>query len=195
MSQPYLFYSDNCANSRQIIETLKGLNKLDLYKFIKVETIPRNQLPSFLKKVPTLFIPNTKEVIVGKDIFGQIAKPTASRVELPVSGGSGAGANAGANAGAMQNTSTGNLSAWGFEGSGRLTESYSDWNNPASFANDGNTMYTFLDGGNTFASAAGAGAPNVSAEAPVSAKQAETMARMKAMEQQRKTEFGGVQRA
>jgi hypothetical protein len=191
MSQPYLFYSDNCANSKQIIETLKGLNKIDLFKFIKVETIPRNQIPSFLKKVPTLFIPNTKEVIVGKDIFGHIAKPTASRVELPVSGGGAASATGGASV-----TGAGaGLAAWGFEGSGRLTESYSDWNNPSSFANDGNTMYTFLDGGNTFSAGAGAGAASAGAAEPQSAKQAETMARMKAMEQQRKSEFGGVQRA
>ena len=83
MSQPYLFYSQRCPNSKQIIETLKALNKAGLYKFVEVETIPRAQMPSFLKAVPTLYIPDTKDVIIGKDIFGYIAKPTNSRKELP----------------------------------------------------------------------------------------------------------------
>ena len=38
------------------------------------------------------------------------------------------------------------MSPWGFEGGGRLTESYSSWNTPTSFTNDGNSMYTFLGG-------------------------------------------------
>jgi hypothetical protein len=67
MSQPYLFYSERCPNSKQIIETLKGLNKAGLYKFVLVEGLAREQIPSFLKKVPTLYIPDTKDVIVGKD--------------------------------------------------------------------------------------------------------------------------------
>ena len=83
MSQPYLFYSEKCPHSKQIIETLKALNKSSLYKFILVESLPRNQIPPFLKKVPTLYNPESKEVVVGKDIFGYIAKPTNSRKELP----------------------------------------------------------------------------------------------------------------
>ena len=77
-SQPYFFYSNRCPNCSQIIETLKGLNKSGLYKFILVESLARDKIPSFLKKVPTLYIPDTKEVIVGKnEIFGFIAKPTS----------------------------------------------------------------------------------------------------------------------
>ena len=41
MSQPYLFYSERDANSKQVIETIKGLNKGGLYKFIQVETLDR----------------------------------------------------------------------------------------------------------------------------------------------------------
>ena len=40
MSQPYLFYSERCPHSKQIMETLKALNKSSLYKFILVETLP-----------------------------------------------------------------------------------------------------------------------------------------------------------
>ena len=72
MSQPYLFYSEKCPHSKQIIETLKALNKSSLYKFILVESLPRNQIPQFLKKVPTLYNPESKEVVVGKDIFGKM---------------------------------------------------------------------------------------------------------------------------
>jgi len=61
--QPYLFYSDREPNSKQIIETIKGLNKVGLYKFVQVETLDRKQIPSFLTKIPTLYVQDTKEVI------------------------------------------------------------------------------------------------------------------------------------
>jgi hypothetical protein len=70
-----------------VIETLKALNKAGLYKFVKVESLQRNQIPAFLTKVPTLYVPETKDVIVGKDIFGFIAKPTNARNEKPVTQG------------------------------------------------------------------------------------------------------------
>jgi hypothetical protein len=69
MSQPYLFYSDRDPNSKQIIETLKALNKVGLYKFIDALTLQPNQRPQWLTKVPTLYIPDTKEVVVGNDIL------------------------------------------------------------------------------------------------------------------------------
>jgi len=83
MSQPFLFYSERCPNSKQVIETLKALNKISLYKLIAVESIPRAQIPVFLTAVPTLYNPETKDVVKGKDIYGYIAKPTNARKEIP----------------------------------------------------------------------------------------------------------------
>ena len=181
MSQPYLFYSERCPNCKQIIETLKGLNKAGLYKFILVESLPRDQIPSFLKKVPTLYIPDTKDVIVGKDIFGYIAKPTNSRKELPTSSPQ---AVAGA---------PGEYSPWGFEGSGKLGDSYSMWDNPTAATSDGGSLWTFLDGGVS----ASKGAPEPSSENTIKSKtgsNGDVAARMEEMTKQREKEFGGVSR-
>jgi hypothetical protein len=174
MSQPYLFYSERCPHSKQIIETLKALNKAGLYKFILVESLPRNQIPPFLKKVPTLYNTETKEVIVGKEIFGYISKPTNSRKELPTK------EEPVASSGII-----GDISAWGFEGTGRLSEAYSSWDTPTSFSSDGNSMYTFLGGI----------ASNIPVEKEEASKVPSDIAkRMEAMEKERKNEFSGINR-
>jgi hypothetical protein len=193
-NQPYFFYSNRCANCSQIIETLKGLNKSGLYKFILVESLSKNQIPSFLTKVPTLYIPDTKEVIVGKnDIFGYIAKPTNARNELPTKNGE----NAIAQGGSSQ--TIGDISAWGFEGTRSLTENYSSWDNPTSYTMTGGSMYTFLN--EPIVNQGGAGLPpstqKVESENTIKSKTGsndDVKARMAAMEEQRNKEFGGVSR-
>jgi hypothetical protein len=195
MSQPYLFYSDQCPNSKQIIETLKALNKTGLYKFILINrSTPREQIPAFLKAVPTLYIPETKDVIIGKDIYGYIAKPTNSRNEKATK-------EPGPQmAGGSPSAPQGELSAWGFEGSDRLSESYSLWNAPSSFASEGGSMYTFLDGSSQ-AAAGGEGMPTADApKAQNTISKSKTganddvMKRMEAMNSQRGSEFGSVER-
>jgi hypothetical protein len=183
MSQPYLFYSERCPHSNQIIETLKGLNKSGLYKFVLVESLARTQIPGFLKKVPTLYVPDSKEVIVGKDIFGYISKPTNSRKELPTKGTDGIPTGA---------APVGDISAWGFEGSGRLSESYSMWDTPNSFAADGNSLYTFI-GGTTKT----AGPEPTKSENTIKSKTGgndDVSSRLEALQNQRKNEFSGVSR-
>ena len=189
-SQPYLFYSERCQHSKQIIETLKGLNKSSLYKFILVESLPRNQIPSFLKKVPTLYVPDTKEVLVGQEIYGYIAKPTNARKELPSKEPVASG-------GASQQI-IGDISAWGFEGMGNLTETYSSWDSPTSFTAGGGSMYTFLD--QPITSVAGGDLPKsggTNSENTIKSKTGsndDVAARMAAMEEQRKKEFGTISR-
>jgi hypothetical protein len=189
-SQPYLFYSERCPHSKQIIETLKGLNKSGLYKFILVESLPRNQIPSFLKKVPTLYIPDTKDVLIGQDIYGYIAKPTNARKELPTK-------EAVATGGVSQQIA-GDISAWGFEGTGSLTETYSSWDSPAAFTSAGGSLYTFLD--QPITSVAGGDLPKsggTNSENTIKTKTGsndDVASRMAAMEEQRKKEFGTVDR-
>lgn len=192
--QPYLFYSKRCANSTQVIETLKALNKASLYKFVEVETLQKSQiasLPFQLAKVPTLYVPTTKDVIIGKDIFGHIAKPTNARNDIPNKEGAPIG-----------NTSPdkpmGELSPWGFEGGGRLTESYSSWNTPTSFTNDGNSMYTFLGG---MAQAVGVGLGAVGPETKntlddksKTGSNEDVKKRMEEMEKMREKEFSQPER-
>jgi len=186
-SQPYLFYSERCANSKQIIETLKALNKAGLYKFVLVESLARDKIPSFLTKVPTLYVPETKEVVVGKnEIFGFIAKPTNARKELPTK-------EAVATGGASQ--VIGDISAWGFEGVGGISEHYSSWDNPNSFTGGGGSMYTFLD--QNVSMAAGPAAPEPKSENTIKSKSGtneDVAARLAMMEEQRKKEFTTVTR-
>jgi len=184
MSQPYIFYSEKCPHSKQIIETLKALNKSSLYKFVLVESLARNQIPPFLKKVPTLYVPDSKEVLVGKDIFGYISKPTNARKELPTK-------QDGVPTGVA---STGDVSAWGFEGAGRLSETYSMWEAPSAFASDGNSLYTFLgDAVKTTEMAR----DQTKSENTVKSKTGsndDIAARMEALELERKNEFSGIVR-
>jgi hypothetical protein len=191
-NQPYFFYSNRCANCSQIIETLKGLNKAGLYKFILIESLPRDQIPAFLKKVPTLYIPSTKEVIVGKnEIFGYIAKPTNARNEVPTKNSDGPQTQGG------PAQSPADISAWGFEGTGGLTENYSSWDAPNSHTALGGSMYTFLSDAPS-SQPNGAGLPTgkgVESENTVKSKTAsndDVAARMAVMEEQRKKEFSTI---
>jgi hypothetical protein len=195
-SQPYLFYSKRCANSAQVIETLKALNKTGLYKFIEVETLSRDQiskLPFKLAKVPTLYVTTTKEAVVGKDIYGYIAKPTNARNEVPAKQGS-IGNNA-------PDAPMGALSPWGFEGSGKLTESYASWNTPTSFVSDGNSMYTFLGaaqqmmtGGADIPVEKGPSTKNTLDDKSKTGSNEDVKARMELMQKQRETEFSQIER-
>ena len=182
--QPYIFYSERCPHSKQIIETLKGLNKAGLYKFVLVESLARNQIPAFLKKVPTLYVPDTKEVLIGKDIFGYISKPTSARKELPTK----------ENGVPTGSAPTGDISAWGFEGSGRLSESYSMWEAPNAFASDGNSMYTFIGGVQKTAELA----REPTSENTIKSKTGsndDVSSRLEALQNQRKNEFSGISRS
>jgi hypothetical protein len=185
MSQPYLFYSERCPHSKQIIETLKGLNKSSLYKFVLVEQLARNQIPAFLKKVPTLYVPDSKEVLVGQQIFGYISKPTSARKELPTKASDGTPTGA---------APIGDISAWGFEGSGRLSESYSMWEAPSAFASDGNSLYTFI--GEMTKTPELAREPTKS-ENTIKSKTGsndDVSKRLEALQSQRKNEFSGISR-
>lgn len=188
MSQPYIFISDRCPHSNQIVETLKGLNKMSLYRVVTVESLTRPQLAGlpFLKKVPTLYVPDTKEVVVGKDIFGFISKPTNARNELPTKAGGVASGGASAQI-------TGDISAWGFEGTHKLGESYSLWNDPGAFTSDGNSMYTFLGGAPTPSGPAGPQTENTLGSSK-SGTNSDVAARMEALQKQRENEFAGIQR-
>ena len=190
MSQPYLFYSERCPHSKQIIETLKALNKSGLYKFVLVESLARESIPAFLKKVPTLYVPDSKEVVVGKDIFGYISKPTNSRKELPTKDQQGVPTGS---------APQGNISAWGFEGMGKLSEAFSSWDAPNSFTAEGNSMYTFLgQGSGPISDMSGkSGAEATKSENTTKSKTGsndDISSRLEALESQRKNEFSGISR-
>lgn len=82
---PVLFYSgQNCANSKEVVGTIQALNKASLFRFVDVQTTPRNYWPPELKSVPTLLFPQTKQFVVGKaNIFAFLSKPVEGRREIP----------------------------------------------------------------------------------------------------------------
>lgn len=81
---PVLFYSERCSNSKEVVQTIQALNKASLFRFVCIDTTPRQYIPPELKSVPTVIVPQTKEIIVGKAaIFARISKPVDSRREIP----------------------------------------------------------------------------------------------------------------
>jgi hypothetical protein len=81
---PILFYSDKCANSKEVVGTIQALNKASLFRCVDVVTTPRQFLPADLKSVPSLFFPQSKQMMVGKaNIFAHLSKPVESRREIP----------------------------------------------------------------------------------------------------------------
>lgn len=142
-NQPILFYSSRCSHSAQIIQTLKALNKESLFRFFPIDGKTRAELPPFLKSVPTLYNPESKDVYIGKDIYAYIAKPVAARREIPTA--ASAQPAAGGRPGAAP-AASGDYQAWSFAGAGKITESYSSWDTPNKFTTDDQLSYSFLNG-------------------------------------------------
>lgn len=186
-NQPVLFVSARCANSAKILETLKALNKDTLCRILYIDNYQRSQLPAFLKSVPTLYVPDSKDVYVGKDIYAYISKPVTARREVPVqqtgpSGGAVGGAPAG---GAYQ--------PWSFESKGGFSDSYSSWDSPTNFVNTDQLAYTFL-GSAPSAPAQPEPQTKQSYEGGKAGRNDDLAARMEAMKKARESEFKGISR-
>jgi hypothetical protein len=186
-NQPILFVSNRCPNSAKILETLKALHKDSLCRIVAIDSYQRNQLPSFLKSVPTLYIPDSKDVYVGKDIYAYISKPVTARREVPVQQTTPTG---GAVGGAP--TAGGDYAAWSFEGKGSLSEGYSSWETPGKFMETDQLMYTFLGG----APAGAAPEPQTkqSYDGDKQGRNGDLAARMEQMKKARESEFKGIAR-
>jgi hypothetical protein len=143
-NQPILFYSNRCQHSKQILDTLKTLNKQDLCRLFLIDGKQRSELPPFLAKVPTLYVPETKDVFVGQAIFGYIAKPVSSRRELPTtqSAPTAPAATPGSVPGA---SATPSLESWSFGTAGGFSDAYSSWDGKSAATTD-QLHYTFLGG-------------------------------------------------
>jgi hypothetical protein len=186
-NQPLLFVHPRDPNSIKILETLKALNKDTLCRIINIEGKQRGELPAFLKSVPTLYLPDSKDVYVGSSINAYIAKPVTARREVPVQQqSSGGGITQGAPGG-------GDYQAWSFEGQKSLTESYSSWDAPGKFSVTDQLKYTFLGGGG--------GAPTPpepstkqSYEGGKAGRNDDVSSRMEQMKKARESEFKGVSR-
>ena len=153
----------------------------------------RSELPSFLQKVPTLYVPETKDVFVGQAIFGYIAKPVSSRREVPTTATPpsapaltpGAGMVPGAPA-------TAALESWSFGTSGGFSDSYSSWDGKSAATTD-QLFYSFLGGP---APSAGAPEPTTkqSYDGDKTGRNDDLGSRLEQLQKQRDNEFKGVSR-
>jgi hypothetical protein len=178
-NQPLLFVHPKDANCMKILETLKALNKDTLCRIINIEGKQRQQLPEFLKSVPTLYVPDSKDLYVGKDIYGYISKPVTARREVPVQQAASAAV-------------PGDFSPWSFEGKGGMSDSYSSWTNTGSFTDNDQLRYTFIGG----TPAAGAPEPQTkqSYDGGKQGRNDDLAARMEQMKKARESEFKGISR-
>jgi hypothetical protein len=185
MSQPYLFIHSKDPNCLKIVETLKQLNKDTLCRIVTIDGKQRAELPAFLKAVPTLYVPDTKDVYIGKDIYSYIAKPVTARREIPTATSSGAAAAA---TGASKE-----YQAWSFGGSG-LTDAYSSWEAPGKFMGDDQLQYSFLGGGGPVAPAPREPETKQSYDGAKQGRNDDITARMEQYKKVRETEFKGISR-
>ena len=184
-NQPILFYSSRCSHSQQILQTLKAMNKESLCRMFPIDGKSRQQLPDFLKSVPTLYVHESKDVYIGKDIYSYIAKPVQSRREIPTS--------TPAQQAAQQPTASKDYEAWSFEGTGSLSESYSSWDQPGKFTANDQLLYSFLEPG---ARASGPQEPQTkqSFDGQKAGRNDDISNRLEQYKKMRDTEFKGVAR-
>ena len=96
-------------------------------------------------------------------------------------------------------TPQGDISAWGFEGMGKLSESFSSWDKPTSFTAEGNSMYTFLGQsvGPIADMSTKSGADATKSENTTKSKTGsndDVASRLESLQNQRKNEFSGISR-
>jgi hypothetical protein len=127
---PVMYYSNRCEASKEIIQTLQGLNKASLYRFVCIDTTPRHLLPAELHAVPSVYNPQTKEMLSGKQaIFAQIAKPVQARREIPT-----------------ERAQVSEPGAWSFNNTGSLTDPWTSFDDGKHFQDD-QLLFSYLTPG------------------------------------------------
>ena len=181
-NQPLLFVHSRDGNCTKILETLKQLNKDSLCRIVYIDNKQRHELPAFLKSVPTLYVPESKDLYVGKDIYSYIAKPVVSRREVPTS------------APTKSANPTGEYQAWSFSGSSSLTDSYSSWNTPTNFNSDDQLQYSFLNGSVSAPPAKPEPETKQSFDGQKQGRNDDISSRLEQYKKVRETEFKGISR-
>jgi hypothetical protein len=129
---PILFFSERCQNSLEVIKTIQALNKASLFRFVSVDTTPRHLFPPELKGVPSLYNPDTKQIVSGKtNIFALLSKPVQSRREIPTP--------------RQAPTKPADPLFWSFNDSSNLSTQYSSFDGVTQTPDD-QLRYSYLDG-------------------------------------------------
>jgi hypothetical protein len=129
---PILFYSERCANSIEVVKTIQALNKASLFRFVSIDTTPRHLLPGELKAVPSLYVPDTRQMISGKtNIFAVLSKPVQARREIPTA--------------RQAPTKPADPMFWSFNDSSNISSTYSSFDGLTQTPDD-QLRYSYLDG-------------------------------------------------
>ena len=198
-NQPILFYSTRCSHSKQIIDTLRMLKKETLCRMFPIDGLTRDKLPPFLKSVPTLFNPETKDVYIGKDIYAYISKPVQPRREVPTQQPPPSASAQVSNVRPAPPGAPGvappskDFEAWSFGTASGFSDNYSSWDSPGNFSASDQLHYTFI--GDTRATPV-APEPETkqSYDGAKEGRNADLASRMEAMQKQRDAEFGTIER-
>lgn len=184
---PVLFYSNRCEVSKEIIQTLQGLNKASLYRFVCIDTTPRHLIPAEIRAVPSVYNPQTKEVLSGKNaIFAQVAKPVQGRREVPTERAPSGPAEPG---------------AWSFSSAATFTDSYTAFDGATRMPDD-QLFFSYL-GPESAPLAPGAAAPGPvrgdvgggdTSGRSKTGRNDDISARLEQLNSQRAAEFQGVSR-
>lgn len=72
-----LFYSDYCPHCRTILEEMKRRNAENRVKMASIDKMKamRYQIPPMITSVPALYLPDTKQVLFGKNVFDHFFLP------------------------------------------------------------------------------------------------------------------------
>jgi hypothetical protein len=188
-NQPILFYSTRCSHSQQIIQTLKGLKKENLCRMFPIDGKQRSELPPFLKSVPTLYNPETKDVYIGKDIYAYIAKPVTARREVPTQHQPQVAASQ--PTGSKLSAPGGNegVQEWSFASAMGFSDSYSSWDAPTKFVSD-ELHYTYI-GNSQYTPPAPEPQTKQSYDGNKDGRNSDLASRMEQMQKQRDAEFAG----
>ena len=188
-NQPILFYSTRCSHSQQIIQTLKGLKKENLCRMFPIDGKQRSELPAFLKSVPTLYNPETKDVYIGKDIYAYIAKPVTARREVPTQHQPQVAASQ--PTGSKLSAPGGNegVQEWSFASAMGFSDSYSSWDAPTKFVSD-ELHYTYI-GNSQYTPPAPEPETKQSYDGNKDGRNSDLASRMEQLQKQRDAEFAG----
>lgn len=184
---PVMFYSNRCEVCKEIIQTIQGLNKASLYRFVCIDTTPRHLIPPEIRAVPSVFNPQTKEVLTGKQaIFAQVAKPVQSRREVPTDRALAGPAEPG---------------AWSFATAAGFTDGYTPFDTATRMPDDqlffsylGPEQGSGLSGGSAGPMRPDSGRTEAGEGGSKSGRNDDVQARLEQMNAQRNAEFKGVSR-
>jgi len=72
-----LFYSDYCPHCRTILEEMKRRNAENRVKMASIDKMKamRYPIPPMITSVPALYLPDTKQVLFGKNVFDHFFLP------------------------------------------------------------------------------------------------------------------------